>query len=455
MAGFPSGSLVQVRPFTHHRDGDTVNIGIVEQGIFLEIPAEGLDILNWLADGRTVGETADLYERKHGETADIEDFLTALSDEGFLQPAGATGSAAGTTVTGAEPDATDSGQPDAAASGAGGHTHRRSVSLPWLTPRMARRLVGWPVLLGCALIMAAGVGFAIDDPGLMPVPGESLLFPVHFAALTWATLTISLFSVMLHEIAHVVAARAAGMTARIEVGNQLYVLVAQTDMTGIWLAPKRRRYLAFTIGLIADATTAALLIVFLWLSRHGYVDLPRWLSLLCTALVLTALIRVGWQFFFFLRTDGYYVFATAFNCKSLMTDTEDFLRNQVKRLRPSLPRVDQSGIPKREMWAIRVYSVAWIAGRFISVGVFFFVGLPVLWGYLYEAGLYVTGGDSLFNSVDFATVAVIGLGVNGWGTFLWVRGLYRNRTDRRHRENLARVRESERIERLNEKAFAS
>jgi hypothetical protein len=120
-----------------------------------------------------------------------------------------------------------------------------------------------------------------------------------------------------------------------------------------------------------------------------------------------------------------------------------------------LPRLDQSGIPKREMWAIRVYSVAWIAGRFISVGVFFFVGLPVLWGYLYEAGLYVTGGDSLFNSVDFATVAIIGLGVNGWGTFLWVRSLYRNRRDRRRRENLARVRESERLQRLTDKAFAS
>jgi putative peptide zinc metalloprotease protein len=99
MAGFPSGSLVQVRPFTHHRDGDTVNIGVVEQGIFLEIPAEGLDILNWLADGRTVGETADLYERKHGETADIEDFLAALSDEGFLQPAGTAETTADPTVT--------------------------------------------------------------------------------------------------------------------------------------------------------------------------------------------------------------------------------------------------------------------------------------------------------------------------------------------------------------------
>ncbi|GAA3452362.1 hypothetical protein [Dactylosporangium matsuzakiense] len=439
MAGYPPGSLVKVRPFTHHRDGDTVNIGLVEQHVFLEIPAPGLDILNWLSEGKSVGETAGLFESKHGQAPDIEDFLTALNDEGFLQPADATEEATVKAVPASEHV----------------HTHGRSVSLHWLSPSAARKLVGWPVLLGCAAIMAAGVWFAVGDPGLMPVPGKSLLFPEYFAALTWATMILSLGSVMIHEIAHVVAARAAGVTANMEVGNQLYVLVAQTDMTGIWLAPKRRRYLAFTIGLIADATTAALLIALLWFGRHGYVSLPYWLSLLSTALVLTALIRVGWQFFFFLRTDGYYVFATAFNCKSLMVDTEDFLRNQVKRLRPSLPRVDQSAIPKREMRAIRAYSLIWIAGRFISVGVFFFAGLPVLWGYLYQAILYVTGGDSRFNSIDFATVAILGLGVNGWGVALWIRSLYRGRRDRRRRDTLAMTREAARLERLRETAVAS
>jgi hypothetical protein len=446
MAEFASQSRVTVRPFRHSREGDLVRIGDIDRQIVLEISPEGLDILNWLSEGKTVGEAAELYEQRYGEAPDIEDFLSALVDEGFLPP-----------PNGRAPEAAHPGDPAGAGGGAGpfARAYARWFNLPWLSQRAAQRLVGGPVLVACGAITAIAIGMTIHDPGLLPSPSEALLFPIHFAALVWATLFFTLFGVFVHEVAHVVAARAAGMPARMAIGNQLYVIVAQTDMTGMWLVPKRQRYVAFTMGMIIDAVQAAILIAVVWAERQGYLTLPQWLSLLCSAVVLTCLIRIGWQGYLFLRTDGYYVFATLFNCKSLMTDTEDFLRNQVKRLRPSSRKVDQSIIPRREMNAIRGYSVLWLLGRVWFVVVFVFIAIPILAGYLYQAILFVVGGDSRFSSVDFATVAGLALVFNVVGSILWIRSIRRGRRERHRRDERALAREAARTARLREHAHTS
>ena len=89
MTRYAPDSLVTVRPFTHRLDGDTVILGDIDRHVFVAIPTEGLDILESLAAGNTVGHTTRLYEEKHDETPDIEDFLEALEQEGFIGEASA------------------------------------------------------------------------------------------------------------------------------------------------------------------------------------------------------------------------------------------------------------------------------------------------------------------------------------------------------------------------------
>ena len=424
MAAYAPDSLVTVRPFSHRRDGDTVVIGDVDRQVFLAIPAEGLDILDSLAAGSTVAEAARGYQEKYGETADIEDFLEALAAEGFVAaPSGQTAETLGDDGARAVEESVPRNE------------HWR-FRMEWLTQRTAQRLVSRPVLaLGC-LIIAGGVGLVIDDPSIMPRVPQALLFPIDFSALTWATVGIALIAVALHEVGHVVAARAAGIPAGIGIGNQLYVLVAQTDMTGIWLAPKKQRYVAFVIGSIIDGVSCSFLAAFLWAAHHAWITVPRWSTLLATALILTYLTRIAWQCFFFLRTDGYYVIATAFKCKNLLADTEDFLRNQVARVFRRPRPVDQSAIPAREMRVIRWYSGIWFLGRFFAISVFATAGIPVLWGYVYQVILLVTGGHTRFGSIDFITVAVLTLSLDGGGLVMWVVNMYRGARDRR-RERLA------------------
>ncbi len=418
MTGYPPDSLVTVRPYTHRRDADTATIGDVDRQVYLAIPNEGLDILEWLAAGHTVGAAASKYQEKYAETPDMEDFLLALEDEGFVAPASAPVPAA--EAVPARPQ------------------FRKSWTMDWLSQRTAQRLVSLPVLVVCGIVIVAAVALVVDDPGVLPTPGKALLFPYDFALLTWITVAAALAGVTLHEVAHVVAARAAGVPARIGIGNQLYVLVAQTDMTGIWLAPRRHRYLAFMIGSIVDAFSGAFLIGLLWADRHGLMHVPRTLVLLSYAVLLGYLTRLGWQWFLFLRTDGYYVISTAAKCKNLLGDTEDYLRNLLAKLRLYRHRVDQSGVPRREMRIVRVYALVWILGRLFALSVMGFVGIPVIWSYVYQVLLAVTGQHSMFHTFDFVTITVLTLALDGGGLAVWVVGLVRGGV-RRRRERVARA----------------
>jgi putative peptide zinc metalloprotease protein len=88
--------------------------------------------------------------------------------------------------------------------------------------------------------------------------------------------------------------------------------------------------------------------------------------------------RIAWQLFFFLRTDGYYVISTLFDCRSLLSHTEDYLWYLSAQVRRAGRPVDQSAIPVREMRVIRQYPIVWILGRIVSLSAFAFVGVPAL-----------------------------------------------------------------------------
>jgi hypothetical protein len=199
----------------------------------------------------------------------------------------------------------------------------------------------------------------------------------------------------------------------------------------MWMAPKRARYVAFLAGPIVDAVSAALLVGVLWAQRRGSLDLSPTLEQCTGALFFSYLLRLLWQCFVFVRTDFYYVIATALDCKRLLADTEDLLRNRVARLRGSGPIVDQSAIPPGEMRAVRAYSVVWLAGRALAFSTLILISIPVLAGYGGELARAATGGHTSYGIVDLLTLAVLGVGLQVAGIYVWIRSLLRGRTQRR------------------------
>jgi putative peptide zinc metalloprotease protein len=405
MARFEPDARVAVRPFARHHEGDDVTVGLLDQQVFVTIPAEGVEILDALAAGATVGEAARAYAEAHGEPADIVDFLEALADAGFVaSPSGGNPLLA-------------TGTPEATA----------GPEFRWISRALARRIVGAPTAFVCAIAIAAGMALFATDPSL--VPGATVLvFHRNLAAWLAVVFAINTAGVIVHELAHVLAARAAGVPARVRISHRLWFIVAETDMTGIWLAPPHSRQRAFLAGPIVDAVCASALLGLRWGQHIGVLALSPTLQLFVAATLMTYLLRLLWQCFVFVRTDFYYVLATALRCKNLLADTEGLLHNWAARALGRAPAVDQSAIPPRERRAIRAYAAVWLGGRVIALYSLAFAALPVLAGYGTEIVRTVAGDHPSYSLADLVTVALLVFGMQAAGLVLWIRSLYLSRT---------------------------
>lgn len=410
MTSYPSDTFVNVHPFARRQEGDVVTIGDMQRQVFLSIPAEALVILDALAEGRTVAEAGVDYQDMYGESPDIEDFLEALQAAGFVEPRAATDGAAVP-----EPDGTAAAAPV-------GH-------FGWITPARARRLCQPAVLIACAAIVAVAVAMVAAEPSIIP-SSTVLVFKRYLAALSLGMFTFGLLGVALHEVAHLVAARAVGVPARISVSHRLWMVVAETDMTGIWMASKRARYVAYLAGPLVDAVSGSFFIGVLWGQRHGWIALSPLQVQVVGACVMLYLLKLLWQCFVFVRTDFYYVVASALNCKNLLVDTQDFLNNCVARVRPSWRTVDQSAVPAAEMRVVRWYSLVWLAGRVAALGLLV-VMLPIFWRYAVAIAPLLVGERSRYGVFDVVALGAVTVGVDGAGIYMWVRSLFRRFLERR------------------------
>lgn len=408
MAGFDPDAPVVVRPFVHNREGDTVTLGLVDRQVFVAIPIEGLAILEALAAGATPGDAARQYARSHGELPDIDEFLGALSAVGFVAP-----SRNGDPVA-----APPRGQSDGLTAAPG---------FRWVSPALAGRMLSLPVAVGCGVAIVGGLVLSVAHRGL--IPGATVLvFHHNLAAWLAGVFAINAAGVIIHESGHVLAARAAGVPARVRISHRLWFIVAETDMTGIWMAPRRSRQVAFLAGPIIDAVCASLLLGLRWAEHNGWVALSPTLRLLVAVTLLTYLLRLLWQCFVFVRTDFYFALATALGCKNLLADTEDLLRGWFARAVGRPPAVDQSTIPPGERSAIRAYAFVWLGGRAIALYSLLFAVVPVLVGYGAEIVRTATGGHPSYSPADLMTVVALVFGVQAAGLLLWIRSLYLSRS---------------------------
>jgi putative peptide zinc metalloprotease protein len=415
MRKYLADTVVTVFPFTQHPDGEDVTIANATQSAFLSVPSAAVDILISLAAGKTVGEAQALYELQYGERPDIADFLDVLESEGFV-----AAKADSHLEAALSPLATGTAAPTLTATPQ--RYHFESISSD-----VARRICSRPVLLGCGLLTGLGLALSTLDPSLLPSP-SSMVFQHNLTLMSLAVVAFVFFTVFLHEMGHLVAARAAGVPARLGISHRLWYMVAETDMTGIWMVPKRQRYLAFLAGPLIDVVSASALITVLAAGRHGWVTVNTTVTVLCQAWLFTYLVRLLWQCYLFVRTDFYYVIATIFNCKSLMQDTEIFVRNQLARFVPSMRHVDQCAIPPGEMRVIRCYALIWLGGRVVAFATLFLITMPILWGYGVEIGNLLFGGHTTrYELVDVLTLGVVAVAIQGGGLLLWVRSLFMSR----------------------------
>lgn len=411
---FANDVYITVYPFSRQIGGEETVIGRSETNTFLALPHEAVEILDDLASGKSVGEARALYMQRHGEDPDLEDFLQLLAQRGFVRPRRPGESADIATVV-ATP------LPMA-------KTH--FDNLPDWIPRFFFGPVALALYFSTILAGAVVVFF---DPSLFP--GRSALyFERYHTVKILGVVLFSFVTLFFHEMSHLLAARAAGVKAKLGISHRLWVLVAETDMTGLWAVAKNRRYLPLVAGPITDLFSGSLILLVLAAARHELINLSPLTVEMLRAIFFAYFLQFAWQFFFFVRTDFYYVLTTAFDCKNLLGDAEQLLRNRMVPLLRRLPawsflpawqHEDLGHIAPRERRLIGVYSWIWIFGRLVAMTLLFTVTLPVTWVLVVKSYHALVAGYAADSGafLDAVLMAAVFVGMWGVGMGMWLNSL--------------------------------
>jgi hypothetical protein len=306
---------------------DNWYVGRIETGEFVALPAIAVEALRLLGDELTADEVATRLSEAHGRDIDVQDFVENLLELGYVAAVD------GEPVAGPEPI---------------------RPTWAWLQPRHAR----WALSPATATVALTVPLIAVAALFLRPelVPGyRDLLWSSHTSLIIAGNAAMAWSIIFLHELGHLFTARAVGVPGRIGFGTRLQFLAVQTDVTGIWAAPRRARMSVYLSGIVVNLFIAgAALLVGLAIgpdSTGGSV---------LRAAALLSLLFVPTQFLLFMRTDLYFVLQDLARCGNLYADGSAYLRYQARRLvRPARPHraVDpSSALPVPERRAVRAYA---------------------------------------------------------------------------------------------------
>jgi hypothetical protein len=241
------------------------------------------------------------------------------------------------------------------------------------------------------------------------------------AVLGWALVGV-------HELGHLGTARGAGVPARLSLGTRLQFLVAQTDVSGVWAAPRRTRWTVYLAGITVNLLIAAVGVLLEPLAAPG---LARHLL---AAVALESVLVLPFELLVFMRTDVYFLIQDAAGCANLYADGSAHLRYLARR---ALRRVTAGrrgtgagpdparDLPPRERRAVRAYSWLLLAGSAGCIAAAVAVTIPASVVLFVHAFGELTGGraaDTLDGLAALGVLGVLGL--------LWMRTWWRRHGDR-------------------------
>jgi putative peptide zinc metalloprotease protein len=391
------GTRIRLHELASRPDGEEVIVGRPATGDFVALPAVGARAIELLGQNLTAGEARRVLVEETGADLDICDFVSDLTALGFV--AEVDGVLLPST---APPPAT----------------------FPWLTPRLAAWSLRPIVPMALGTVVAAAVIVLAGRPQLMP-GYHDLLWSPYGSLVLLVMFSVGWPLLLLHETAHLIVARAAGVPARIELGTRLQFLVMQTDMSGIEVAPRRHRLTAYLAGITVNLTIAATGVLALAATSphapaHGALAI----------LVLLALIPLPFEGMIFMRTDVYFVLQDLTGCRDLFGDGRAYVhylaRSVLSRGKPRLPDPSRQMAPAQRH-AVRVYSAVLLTGTVLCLAVLAMVTAPADLTMLVHAVRRIGPGHSSRERLDGLAVLLF----LGGPQTLWARTRWRQHRARK------------------------
>lgn len=341
-------SVLRLHDLTRTPQGDRVVVGHPATGRFVALPAVGAHALTLLAEGRTVADVErSVTPPDATEPVDVLSFARSLVRLGFVAAVDASAVAL-------------AAQDDARPTTTGWAVAPR-VRLPWLFGRTAGVLA--------ALAVVASVVLVASVPRVRPDPLDVFFLPSPAQSIA-AGVVVTYLLAGVHELAHVLAAAALGVPARLRVTRRTYFLTFETNLTGLWALPPRRRVGPLLAGMGFDAFVLCAALAL----RAAGVGPDAFLA----AVVMIELTAIVVQLFVFLRSDVYAVMTALLGCTSLDRTTRLLLRRSVRRLSPEQAAA-LTAAPPRDLAVARWYRWVHVTGYALAGAFFVAVFVPSTW----------------------------------------------------------------------------
>jgi hypothetical protein len=384
---------LRLHPLTFLEEGEEVTVGRADIDSYGLFPPDGAALLRQLESGMSPADAAGWYQEQYGETVDIGEFLEVLDELDLVVRDGEE-------VAG---------------------IHR----VKW--QRLGQALfspVAW-------VAYAALIGAAIIEMARKPsiAPAYQHLFFTR-SSLTILTLGIVLGQVpwmLMHEAFHALAGRRLGLNSKLGIGRRFYYLVFTTALDGLVAVPRRKRYVPMLAGMLMDVLVIAALTVGAD-ALSGATGFGALLYKLFLCMAFGVVLRLAWQFYFFLRTDLYFLAITVLGCNDLQTVSRQLLANRLNRLFGRHQRlVDEASWTPRDRSVARWYSWLMVAGYGFLTVLIFTAMIPAAIRITEIAVHRLTKDLSVLSGIDFVVFLVL-----NFSEFL-VAGYLAVRTYRRRR----------------------
>lgn len=348
-ASYPEASSLdldqplRLHPLTYLDEGEEVTVGRADIDSYGLFPPDGAALLRRLETGESPNAAARWYTEQYSEQVDMLEFIEVLEELELLVKAGED------VVV-------------------------RTGPVRW--QRLGRAVfspVAW-VLYG--LLVAAAVAAMIRTPALLP--HYQNLFFTH-GSLVVLTLGIFLGQapwILMHEAAHALAGRRLGLNSTLAINRRFYYVVFETALDGLVTVPRRKRYLPMLAGMILDVLVVCALTLGAY-ALHGSTGAVGLIGRLMLSMAFTVILRIAWQFYFFLRTDLYFLAITVLGCNDLQATARLVLRNRLMRvLRRPDKMVDPSTFRDRDRQVADWYSWLMMAGYVVLTVIVLTTAIP-------------------------------------------------------------------------------
>jgi hypothetical protein len=323
------GRPLRLHPLTYLDEGDEVTVGRADIDSYGLFPPDGAALLRRLEAGDPPEAAARWYAEQYGETIDMVQFIDVLGELELLV-------------------------------GAGEEVAEDARPVRW--QRLGRAVFSPAAWVLYGLLVAAAVAVVIGMPAVMPRYQNLFFTRSSLVALTLGIVLGQVPWLLLHEAAHALAGRRLGLNTSLSVKRRFYYVVFETAMDGLVAVPRRKRYLPMLAGIILDVLALSALTLGA-AALHGSPGAPGLVGRLMLSMAFVVILRIAWQFYFFLRTDLYYLAITVLGCNDLQATARLMLRNRLMRvLRRPDRTVDEAAFRDRDRQVARWYSWMMIAG---------------------------------------------------------------------------------------------